>query len=187
MLWPMWHNDIIWHKYVLITYIFKNKFRCWNFLLFFQWKHTTSFIHNCNLQTTTNEHKFFHFHFKKHTYKILTNYPTIIIKDFNINMLTNIIESIILKTYMNTDNFHITFIKNTTPDNTQINHIWTNAPTQQCHTRSTQTYWTCHNPIYFAFKLPKHIFQFIWCSLAIGNVNYVIDHSHYLKLLGVIS
>jgi hypothetical protein len=93
--------------------------------------------------------------------KIPTRCPSIIIKDFNINMLTNTIESITLQNYMNTHGFHITFIENTTPNNTQIDHIWTNAPTQQCHTRSTHAYWTDHNPIYFAFKLPNHISQFI--------------------------
>jgi hypothetical protein len=41
---------------------------------------------------------------------------------------------------MKTHGFHITFIKNTTPSNTQIDHIWTNAPIQQCHRGSTQAY-----------------------------------------------
>jgi hypothetical protein len=93
--------------------------------------------------------------------KVPTNYPIIIIRDFNINMLTNTIESITLQNYMNTHGFHITFIENTTPNNMQIDHIWTNAPTQQCGTRSAQAYWTYHNPIYFAFKLTNHISQFI--------------------------
>jgi hypothetical protein len=121
----------------------------------------TSFIHNCNLQTTTNEHNFFHFHFKNIVIKIPTNYPTIIIRDFSINMLTNTIESITLQNYMNTHGFHITFIERTTLNNTQIDHIWTNAPTQQHHSGSTQAYWINHNPIYLAFKLSNHIFQFI--------------------------
>jgi hypothetical protein len=55
-------------------------------------------------------------------------------------MLTNTIESITLENYMKTRGFHTTFIKNTTPNNTQINHIWTNAPIQQCHSGSTQAY-----------------------------------------------
>jgi hypothetical protein len=55
--------------------------------------------------------------------KILTNCPTIIIEDFNINMLTNTIESSTLKKYMNTHNFHITLIESTTLNNTQIDHI----------------------------------------------------------------
>jgi hypothetical protein len=97
--------------------------------------------------------------------KIPTNCPTIIIRDFNINILTNTIESITLQNYMNTHGFHITFIEITTPNNMQIDHIWTYAPTQQCGTRSTQVYWTDHNPIYFAFKLPNHISQFIIPSI----------------------
>jgi hypothetical protein len=94
-----------------------------------------------------------------------TNCPTIIIGDFNINMLTNTIESITLQNYMKTHSFHITFIKSTIFNNTQINHIWTNAPTQQSHNESTQAYWTNHNPIYFALKLPNHISQFIIPSI----------------------
>jgi hypothetical protein len=69
--------------------------------------------------------------------KNLINCPTIIIRDFNINMLTNTIESITLQTYMNTHHFHITSIESITCNNTQINHIWTNALTQQCHVGST--------------------------------------------------
>jgi hypothetical protein len=93
--------------------------------------------------------------------KIPTNFPTIIIGDFNINMLTNKIESITLQKYMNTHGFHITFIASTTSNNTKIDHIWTNAPTQQCHSESTQAYCKYHNPIYLSFKLPNDIFQFI--------------------------
>jgi hypothetical protein len=50
--------------------------------------------------------------------KIPTRRPTIIIREFNINILTNTIESITLQNYMNTHGFHITFIKNKTPNNT---------------------------------------------------------------------
>jgi hypothetical protein len=93
--------------------------------------------------------------------KIPTNYPTIIVADFNINMLTYTIESITLQNYMNTHGFHIAFIASTTPNNTQIDHIWANAPTQQCHSEPTQAYWKYHNLIYLKFKLPNHISQFI--------------------------
>jgi hypothetical protein len=103
--------------------------------------------------------------------KIPTNCPTIIIGDFNINMLTNTIESITLQNYMNTHGFHITFIESTTPNNTQIDHIWTNAPTQQFHIGSTQAYWIDHNPIYFAFKIPNHISQFILPSITKLTLN----------------
>jgi hypothetical protein len=54
-----------------------------------------------------------------------------------------------------------TFTNNTTINNTQINHIWTNAPTQKCHLGVTQAYWIDHKPIYFTFKLPYYVPQFI--------------------------
>ncbi len=54
------------------------------------------------------------------------------------NMLAYTIESITLQNYMNTNNFHITFIESTTLNNTQIDHIWINATTQQCHTKLIQ-------------------------------------------------
>jgi len=47
------------------------------------------------------------------------------------------IESITLQTYMNTHNFHIISIESITCNNTQINHIWTNALTQQFYVGST--------------------------------------------------
>jgi hypothetical protein len=50
--------------------------------------------------------------------KIPTNCRTIIIGHFNINILTNTIESTTLQNYMNTHGFHITFIDNTTLNNT---------------------------------------------------------------------
>jgi hypothetical protein len=54
-----------------------------------------------------------------------------------------------------------TFTKNKTINNTQINHIWTNAPTQQCHLGVTQAYWVDHKLIYFTFRLPYYVPQFI--------------------------
>jgi hypothetical protein len=53
------------------------------------------------------------------------------------------------------------FSKSTTINNTQIDHIWTNAPTQQCHSGITQTYWTNHKHVYFTFKLLNYVPQFI--------------------------
>jgi hypothetical protein len=37
---------------------------------------------------------------------------------------------------MNTKKFKLLFFEYTTINKTQIDHIWTNAPTQQCHSRS---------------------------------------------------
>ncbi len=39
------------------------------------------------------------------------------------------------------------FINNTTINDKQIDHIWTNAPTQQCHFGTIQAYWINHKPI----------------------------------------
>jgi hypothetical protein len=41
-----------------------------------------------------------------------------------------------------------------------INHIWTNAPTQQCISRVVEAYWIAHKVIYFAFKLPDYVPQY---------------------------
>jgi hypothetical protein len=53
------------------------------------------------------------------------------------------------------------FFKNTAFNNTQIDHIWTNAPTQQCHVGSMKTYYANNTPIYIAFKLLDFVPQFI--------------------------
>jgi hypothetical protein len=90
-------------------------------------------------------------------------------------MLTNTIESITLQTYMNTHNFHITSIESITCNNTQTNHIWTNALTQQCHVGSTQAYWIDHNPVYFAFKLLDYVPQFVIPSINEKNLDKKID------------
>jgi hypothetical protein len=76
-------------------------------------------------------------------------------------MVTKTTKSIRLQTYMNMHNFHIPCIESTTLNKAQIDHMWTNAPPQQCYVGTTQAYWTNHNPIYFAFKLPNYIPQFI--------------------------
>jgi hypothetical protein len=38
-----------------------------------------------------------------------------------------------------------------------IDHIWTNAPIQQCMLGVIEAYGTNHKPIYFAFKLPHYV------------------------------
>jgi len=94
-------------------------------------------------------------------HKMPSNCPIVIIGDFNINLLTNIIQLATLQTFMKKYNFKPTFFESTTISDTQIDHIWTNAPTQQCYSRSTQAYWTHHKPIYLAFKLPNYVLRFI--------------------------
>jgi hypothetical protein len=91
-----------------------------------------------------------------------SNYSTMIVGDFNINMLINIPQSKTWQNYMDKYEFKKKFFENTTFNNTQIDHIWTNAPTQQCHVGSTKAYWTNHKPIYILhFKLPNFVHQFI--------------------------
>ncbi len=83
------------------------------------------------------------------------------IGDLNIDSLTKTNQSSTLQTFMNKYNLKLIFIDNTTINDTKIDHIWTNAPIQQYHSRTTQAYWTNHEPIYFAFKLPDYVPQFV--------------------------
>jgi len=86
---------------------------------------------------------------------------TVIIGDFNINILTKSNQSSTLQTFMNKYYLKLIFIGSTIINDTQIDHIWTNAPIQQCHFGTTQTYWIDHKPIYFAFKLSNYVPQFV--------------------------
>jgi hypothetical protein len=61
-----------------------------------------------------------------------------IIGDFNIDLLTNTIQIATLQAFMKKYNLKPTYFKSTTIiSDTQINRIWTNAPTQQCYFGST--------------------------------------------------
>ncbi len=85
---------------------------------------------------------------------MLKDYLTILIGDFNIDMLKKTPQSTTFQNPMYKYKLKLTFIENTAIDNTQIDHIWTNAPTQQCHLGVTKAYWIDHKPIYFTFRLP---------------------------------
>lgn len=74
--------------------------------------------------------------------------PTIVIGNFNIDVLTKMPQSTTFHNLMNKYNFKPTFSKCTTINNTQINHIRINALAQQCHSRAMQEYCTKHKPIY---------------------------------------
>jgi hypothetical protein len=52
------------------------------------------------------------------------------------------------------------FLKITTIYESHIDHIWTNAPTQQCMLGVVEACWTDHKPIYFAFELLDYIPQY---------------------------
>jgi hypothetical protein len=77
----------------------------------------------------------------------------VIIGDFNIDFFK--------KKFNHQYNFNLTFLENTIINDTQIDHIWTNAPIQQYHSGLAQTYWTYHKPIYSAFKLFDYVPQFV--------------------------
>jgi hypothetical protein len=42
----------------------------------------------------------------------------------------------------------------------QLDHIWSNNPSEQCLSRTTKAFWTNHKPIHFAFKLLEHVPRF---------------------------
>jgi hypothetical protein len=68
-----------------------------------------------------------------------SNWPTPIVEDFN--MIINTFQSTISQNFVNNYNFNIVSFKSTNICNiTQMNHIWINAPTQQCHFGSTKAY-----------------------------------------------
>jgi hypothetical protein len=92
---------------------------------------------------------------------MLSHCPPVIIGDFNIKFLTKTNQSSTLQAFMNKYNLKLTFIKNNTINDTQIDHIWTNALIQQCHFGTTQAYWIDHKPIYFVFKLLDYVPKFI--------------------------
>jgi hypothetical protein len=89
------------------------------------------------------------------------DYPTILIGDFNIDMLKKTPRSTTFQNLMYKYKLKLTFFENTTINNTQIDHIWTNAPTQQCHSGVIQAYWIDHKLVYFTFKLLYYVPQFI--------------------------
>jgi endonuclease/exonuclease/phosphatase family metal-dependent hydrolase len=80
-----------------------------------------------------------HFNYMLETFihKMPSNCPIVIIGDFNIDLLTNTIQSTTLQAFMKKYNFKLTFSKSITISDTQIDHIWTNAPIQQCYFGST--------------------------------------------------
>jgi hypothetical protein len=56
---------------------------------------------------------------------MLSHCQNVIIGDFNIDFLTKTNQSSTLQAFMNKYNLKLTFIENTTINNTQIDHIWT--------------------------------------------------------------
>jgi hypothetical protein len=65
------------------------------------------------------------------------NCPTIILRDFNVNMLVKTSKSTMLNFFMNKYIFEIIIFECTTIYNTQLDHLWTNALIQQCFSSIT--------------------------------------------------
>jgi hypothetical protein len=93
-------------------------------------------------------------HFQKFFDLMPISCPTIIIDDFNINMLyQNSTQPNEFQNIMDQYSMELQFLIITTIYRSHIAHIWTNAHTQQCVLRVVEAYWIDHNPIYLAFKL----------------------------------
>jgi exonuclease III len=87
--------------------------------------------------------------------------PTIIIGNFNINMFDqNSTQPNELQSFMDQYSMEFQFKEVTTIYGSHIDHIWTNAPTQQCMLGVVEAYWSDHKPIYFAFKLLDYVPQY---------------------------
>jgi hypothetical protein len=80
----------------------------------------------------------FNYILKKIIQKLPSHCLTIIIGDFNVNFLPKTNQLSTLQAFMNKYIFKLIFIESTIINDTQINHIWTNAQIQQCRFRTTQ-------------------------------------------------
>jgi hypothetical protein len=61
---------------------------------------------------------------------------------------------------MNQYLMELPFKEITTIYGSHIDHIWTNAPTQQYMFGVVEAYWIDHKPIYFAFKFLDYVPQY---------------------------
>jgi hypothetical protein len=99
---------------------------------------------------------------------MLSHCQNVIIGDFNIDFLTKIIQSSILHLWIKTILIPFNFFF--TINDTQIDHIWTNAPIQQYHFGLAQACWTFYKPIYSALKLFDYVPQFVLLHYIKWNV-----------------
>ncbi len=61
---------------------------------------------------------------------------------------------------MNAKKIKLQFQQSTTIYGSQLNHIWSNGPCEQCVSETTKAFWIDHKPIHFEFKLPSHVARF---------------------------
>jgi exonuclease III len=92
-------------------------------------------------------------------------FPTIIMGDFNIDMLDqNSTHLNKLGNFMKHYSMELQFKEITTIYGTHIDHIWTNAPTRQCMLGIIEAHWIDHKPIYFPFKWLDYVPQYHYIS-----------------------
>ena len=67
---------------------------------------------------------------------------------------------------------HIKTNSNATKCITSLDHVWTNVVGNGLKARTTKAYWAdYHEPIYFAFTLPNHIYM---CMIDLAYNYYFI-------------
>jgi hypothetical protein len=62
-----------------------------------------------------------------------------------------------LQSFMDQYSIELQFKEITTIYGSHIDHIWTNAPIQQCMSKVIEVYWIGNKPIYFAFKFLDYV------------------------------
>lgn len=87
-----------------------------------------------------------------------TSCPTVIIGDFNVNMLQqNSTQSNDLDSFMHYYSTKFQFIWITINYGSHVDHIWTNVSSHQYMSRVVDAYPTDHKPKYFEFKIPYNV------------------------------
>lgn len=136
-----------------------------NYLLHFLTKSMRNILHGHNLQTTktTSCNLLPSYFLEQITQQMPLNCPTIIVVGFNIDILIKTyLQSTTLQKLINKHSFKLTFSKSATLHDTQIDHVWMNAPTQQ------RLFWInvsllnrSHKATYFAFNFLSIFHNFI--------------------------
>jgi len=102
------------------------------------------------------------------------NYPIVIIRNVNVNMLLKALKSTMVEIFMN--KYKYNFFECIIIYNTQLNHIWKNAQTKQCFYDITKENWIDHKHVYFTFKFPNFFPNSLYEKLLnLTNVEFYIN------------
>ncbi len=82
--------------------------------------------------------------------------------------------------FMAINKMKLQFQESTTIYGSQLNHIWSNNPSEQCVLGMIMTFLTNYKPIHFAFKLLDHVPQF-HCPIMFIFLTY--NNGQYKQLL----